>query len=666
MRFFPLSLAGVFLLAARVVVVVDVARRRAQRVDDPVTIVRRARREAMDAGDDVVVGIVVGAECGAHPRQTTTRIRPAQPSHEARERRNAARVMRANASGVGAVDARALRATATAKATTAGRRVSSASGSRITVSRRRVRAMATTADGERVKKLQNGSDIRGVALEGVEGEGITLDATTASAIGRAFADWLMVKTGAREVTIGVGRDPRLSGEMLRDAMFAGMAASGAKVVDMGLATTPACFMATVTPGVEYAGSVMLTASHLPFNRNGMKFFTSAGGLDKPDIKDICARAAAYVEAGGLSVDAPSGVVRAPFLPTYAAQLCDIIRKGVNSPTNYDTPLSGMKIVVDAGNGSGGFFADLVLAPLGADTNGSQFLNPDGSFPNHSPNPEDKEAMEAGVRAVLSAKADLGIVFDTDVDRSAVIDASGKEINRNKLIALLSEIVLKEFPGATIVTDSVTSDGLHKFIKANGGHHLRFMRGYKNVINKGKELNAAGVVTPLMIETSGHGAMSENYDLDDGAYLAVKIIIEAVRRRIANEPSIGQVLETLEEPLEEAEVRFKIADPDFKAYGGNVIESLLETVNDTDHPLFGKSSPAEDNYEGLRVCVDEGDGNKGWFLLRCSLHDPVMVLNFESQVPGGVKIMAEEVGAWLIDQNFSKLDASAVHALYRAP
>jgi phosphomannomutase len=193
-----------------------------------------------------------------------------------------------------------------------------------------------------------------------------------------------------------------------------------------------------------------------------------------------------------------------------------------------------------------------------------------------------------------------------------------------------------------------------------------MRGYKNVINKGKELNAAGVVTPLMIETSGHGAMSENYDLDDGAYLAVKIIIEAVRRRIANEPSIGQVLETLEEPLEEAEVRLKIVDPDFKAYGGNVIESLLETVNDTDHPLFGKSSPAEDNYEGLRVCVDEGDGNKGWFLLRCSLHDPVMVLNFESQVSGGVKIMAEEVGAWLIDQNFSKLDASAVHALYRTP
>jgi phosphomannomutase len=228
---------------------------------------------------------------------------------------------------------------------------------------------------------------------------------------------------------------------------------------------------------------------------------------------------------------------------------------------------------------------------------------------------------------------------------------------------LSEIVLKENPGATIVTDSVTSDGLHKFITAKGGKHVRFMRGYKNVINKGKELNASGIVTPLMIETSGHGAMKENYDLDDGAYLAVKIIIEAVRRRLANEPSIGQVLETLEEPLEEAEVRLKIADPDFKAYGLNVIENLLAVVNDPVHSLFGKCKPAPDNYEGLRVCVDEGDGKKGWFLLRCSLHDPVMVLNFESQTKCGVQAMAEEFGTWILDENYDKLDATAVYALY---
>ena len=524
--------------------------------------------------------------------------------------------------------------------------------------------MAASANAERVKRLQNGSDIRGVAMDGIEGEPVTLDAATASAIGSAFVDWLRKENpGAAEITVGVGRDPRLSGETLRDAMFAGMVEAGARVVDMGLATTPACFMSCVTEGTEYEGSVMLTASHLPFNRNGMKFFTKKGGLDKPDITDICARAAAYVDAGVGDVTAPSGVLSAPFLPTYAAQLCDIIRKGVDSKENFDRPLTGMKIVVDAGNGSGGFFADMVLKELGADTEGSQFLDPDGNFPNHSPNPEDKEAMASAVQCVVNSKADLGVVFDTDVDRSAVIDSNGKEINRNKLIALLAEIVLKETPGATIVTDSVTSDGLHKFITSKGGKHLRFMRGYKNVINKGKELNKSGINTPLMIETSGHGAMKENYDLDDGAYLAVKIIIEAVRRRIANEPSIGKVLETLEEPLEEAEVRLKITDPEFKEYGLNVIENLLAVVNDTEHSLFGKCRPAEDNYEGLRVCVDEGNGKQGWFLLRCSLHDPVMVLNFESQVEGGVQTMADEFGTWLLDENYEKLDASTVHKLY---
>ena len=515
----------------------------------------------------------------------------------------------------------------------------------------------------RVKKLQNGSDIRGVALDGVEGEAITLDAATASAIGRAFADWLRAKNpNAKDISVGVGRDPRLSGESLRDGMFAGMVEGGARVIDMGLATTPACFMACVTEGAKYDGSVMLTASHLPFNRNGMKFFTSEGGLDKPDITDICARAAAYVEAGVGSVTAPSGVVSAPFLPTYAAQLCDIIRKGVNSTNNYDKPLTGMKIVVDAGNGSGGFFADMVLEALGADTSGSQFLDPDGNFPNHSPNPEDKEAMAAGVQCVLNAKADLGIVFDTDVDRSAVIDSSGKEINRNKLIALLSEIVLKESPGATIVTDSVTSDGLHKFITAKGGNHVRFMRGYKNVINKGKELNASGVVTPLMIETSGHGAMKENYDLDDGAYLAVKIIIEAVRRRLANEPSIGQVLETLEEPLEEAEVRLKIADPDFKAYGLNVIESfsqpsmILLTLYSVSVSRRRTTTKACEFASTRAMAGKGGFSFAARFTTQSWCSTSSLKRDAASNHGGGV-------GTWILDENYDKLDASAVYALY---
>ena len=159
--------------------------------------------------------------------------------------------------------------------------------------------------------------------------------------------------------------------------------------------------------------------------------------------------------------------------------------------------------------------------------------------------------------MLAAGADLGLVFDTDVDRSAVIDSSGRAINRNRLIALLSAIALRDRPGGTIVTDSVTSDGLAEFIVRLGGVHRRFKRGYKNVIDEGVRLTAAGAAVPLMIETSGHGAMAENHYLDDGAYLAVKVVVEAARRRAGGQPGVEEVLAQLREPLEEAELRLPI-------------------------------------------------------------------------------------------------------------
>lgn len=156
-------------------------------------------------------------------------------------------------------------------------------------------------------------------------------------------------------------------------------------------------------------------------------------------------------------------------------------------------------------------------------------------------------------ATLAFGADLGVVFDTDVDRSGVVDSEGRGINRNTLIALLAKIVLRECPGSTIVTDSVTSNGLARFIEDLGGKHYRYRKGYKNVIDKGIELNEDGVETQVAIETSGHGAMKENYFLDDGAYLAVKIIIEMVRMRLSgDERGIGGLLYGLQTPREENE------------------------------------------------------------------------------------------------------------------
>lgn len=178
--------------------------------------------------------------------------------------------------------------------------------------------------------------------------------------------------------------------------------------------------------------------------------------------------------------------------------------------------------MNAGNGCGGFFTWDVLEKLGADTTGSLHLEPDGTFPNHMPNPEDPTAMSLTRSAVLAHGADLGVVFDTDVDRSGVVDATGSAINGDRLIALMSAIVLDEHPGTTVVTDARTSDGLTRFIEARGGHHCLYRVGYRNVIEKGVQLNAEGVETHVMMETTGHGALKENYFLDDGAYGYINI------------------------------------------------------------------------------------------------------------------------------------------------
>ena len=129
------------------------------------------------------------------------------------------------------------------------------------------------------RKLQNGSDIRGVALEGIEGQHINLTEQTCRDIGRGFALWLIQKTGKTDLRVAVGRDSRLSGADLSAWICDAMVQSGLKVTDFGMASTPAMFMSTVTEGYQFDGSVMITASHLPFNRNGFKFFTAGGGLE---------------------------------------------------------------------------------------------------------------------------------------------------------------------------------------------------------------------------------------------------------------------------------------------------------------------------------------------------------------------------------------------------
>lgn len=500
---------------------------------------------------------------------------------------------------------------------------------------------------EELKKLQSGTDIRGVAIE-YDNLRCNLTIDKVRAIGYGFAAWIKTNRPDKEekVKISVGMDSRLSGPSLKTALIEVLKQSGCEVYDCGMCTTPAMFMTTIVEPYKCDGAIMITASHLPYYYNGLKFFTSNGGCEKEDISNIL-KLAADVE---ITVPNRGKVKTINFIDKYAETLVNKIREGVafNTEIKEEKPLVGSKIIVDAGNGAGGFFVSKVLESLGAVTEGSQFIDPDGRFPNHIPNPEDKEAMNSLSRAVLRHKADLGIIFDADVDRAAIVSKDGKEVNKNALIALISSIMLEEHPKSYIVTDSVTSTGLSKFIANLGGVHHRFKRGYKNVINEAKHLNIEGKECHLAIETSGHAALKENYFLDDGAYLIAKVLIKMAKLRKEGK-EISYLINDLKEPKESSDIRLKIKTEDFRAYGEKIISELRECIKD----LPGWSIEPV-NYEGIRVNCDKANGD-GWFLLRLSLHEPVLPLNIESDSEGGINIILDRLKSFL--QEYPHLDCT---------
>ena len=497
------------------------------------------------------------------------------------------------------------------------------------------------------RSLQNGSDIRGVAMEVPGGKPVDLTDEAVADLAGGFLRWLCEKTGKKPSRLGIaiGRDSRVTGPHIQELLCEAFGRYGVSVLDCGMATTPAMFMATLNDEIEPEGAVMITASHLPMERNGLKFFTRDGGLDKKDITAIVEYATDLLP---LKRPRTPAVYTYYLMNYYARHLRGLICKGLGAK-EYKRPLEGLKIVVDAGNGAGGFFVSDVLEPLGADCTGSQFLDPDGTFPNHIPNPENKTAMESICAAVKANNADLGIIFDTDVDRSAAVDEHGREIARNRIVALAAVLAMEGHPGTTVVTDSITSTQLGEFLtKELGLKHLRFKRGYKNVINKGLELNAAGTDCQLAIETSGHAAMKENWFLDDGAYLATRIVIKAAQLKEQG-LGISSLLEKLEDPLEAKEFRFAIKAENFADYAQGVLDRAEEAVKNGAVPGASLELP---NYEGVRINFDKDHG-AGWLLIRKSLHDPVMPMNVESDIPGGVEKIYGEFLPLL--QEFTELD-----------
>ena len=493
-----------------------------------------------------------------------------------------------------------------------------------------------------ISALKSGTDLRGIA----DGDGVQLTDEAVAAAVSAYIYWLKEKTGkAGTLKVALGRDSRRSGERICAAAENAMKAAGCEIFAAGLCSTPSMFMMTRFDETDCDGSVMVTASHHPANRNGLKFFTRSGGIDVGDLDKIITYAAEDKAVRGNSAK----VYRRDYMTLYA----EFLIKRAREKSGYDLPLDGMKICVDAGGGAGGFFAKRVLDELGADTSSSQYLEPDGDFSHHIPNPENREAMAALSYRVMETGSDLGIIFDADVDRAAVAASDGSEINRNRLIALIAAVLLKEQGGGTIVTDSVTSDGLKEFIESHGGIHRRFKRGYRNVINEALRLESTGVNVPAAVETSGHAALKENFFLDDGAYLSLRLAL-AVAELKADGGELTDLISDLRQPLESTEVRIGIKSADFCMTAKQVMNQLESVCNELERNNM--CVIAKDSCEGVRVNMDIGDG---FFLVRCSVHDPVIVINIESNTSGGIKKLAGFLYAFF--KEYSALDCARLKA-----
>jgi phosphomannomutase len=409
----------------------------------------------------------------------------------------------------------------------------------------------------------------------------------------------------------IGRDSRVSGKRIEDTLISSLLDKGIDIItltrhgeDDDVSTTP--MISEAVKHYNASSGIMITASHLPQQWNGLKLFKENDSLPKDHLIDIlenCENSVSKNRKKGMD------------------------RKEINLG---ERPLEGLKIIVDAGNGASGFFAEKILHPLGADTSGSLYLEPDGRFPNHIPNPEDKNALMDLCKAVVDKKADLGIIFDTDGDRSSVVLPDGKAVTGNRILALVYAMILEEKQGSFIVSDSVTSDGLSDFVEKNNGIYRRFKRGYANVRNEMKRLNENEITCYVGGETSGHIMFYENSYADDGSYTVARLLIYLAQLK-SRDMDFSDVLKDLKEPLNSLSFRLTIDKEDFLEYGKNIINELID---------YGENKGLKYNTtEGIRISFPDYEG---WALIRLSLHEPLLVINAESDKKDGLLLIMADL------------------------
>ncbi len=444
-------------------------------------------------------------------------------------------------------------------------------------------------------------DVRGIV-------GDTLSEADARALGRSYGS-LAVSEGAKR--IAVGRDGRLHSPDLEAALIDGLTESGLDVVQVGMGPSPMLYFAGATLGVD--GGIQVTGSHNPADYNGFKMLLNGRSVFGEEIKALGRRA----EVGDWSEGAGE-VTEADVIPAYL----DALLKGFDG--------GEYRIGWDNGNGAGGEILERLIARLPGEHH-ALYTEVDGTFPNHHPDPT-VEANLADLKALVAEKnLDFGIAFDGDADRIGAVDGEGRVIWGDQLLMVLAAPVLKEFPGATIIADVKASQTLFDRIAEMGGTPLMWKTGHSLIKSKMKETGS-----PLAGEMSGHIFFKHQwYGFDDALYAAVRLI----RAVSASGKSLTQLRSEMPVSVATPELRFPIDETRKFA----VVEEVAARL--------AADGATVDTTDGVRV--NTGDG---WWLLRASNTQDVLVARAEAQGQAGLDMLVEAIDAQLAQSGVERVNA----------
>lgn len=420
-------------------------------------------------------------------------------------------------------------------------------------------------------------DIRGVVDEDI-------DEAVVETIGKAYGTY-MKKIGKDGVTIG--HDCRLSSPNLSEAMITGITSAGVNVVDLGMVTTPMVYFSLFNLDVD--GGVIITASHNPSQYNGIKLCVDKDSLFGEGIQKI-----RKIAEGGNFVKGTGKVETHDIMDSYL----DYLRKNVEIDP-------GLRVAIDCGNGMVGIVAPKILRDFGCELT-ELYVEPDGRFPNHHPDPTVEENIKDLINAVGRQGLQVGLGFDGDGDRIGVVDEKGTIIWGDMLVLIFAREILKHNPKAKIIGDVKCSGRLFKDIESHGGVPIMWKTGHSLIKNKMKLESAA-----LAGEMSGHIFFADRYyGYDDALYAALRIleIISKTGKRTS------ELLEGVPNAFSTPEIRVDCPD-----------DTKFKLVNQTREEL--KKDYRVIDIDGVRVEFPDG-----WGLIRASNTQPALVLRFEADSP----------------------------------